>query len=38
MRILAQQGAIIGYLDKAWKYLWSLRKKMKHLPRFVLEE
>jgi hypothetical protein len=35
---LLQQGAIIGYLDKAWKYLWSLRKKMKHLPRAGFEE
>ncbi len=38
MRELLQQRAIVGYLDKAWKYLWSLRKKMNHLPRAGFEE
>ena len=37
MRELLQQGAIVGYLDEAWKYLWSLRMKMKHLPRAEFE-
>jgi hypothetical protein len=27
-----------GYLDEAWNYLWSRRKKMKHLPRADFEE
>jgi hypothetical protein len=35
MQELLQQGAIIGYLDEAWKYL---RMKMKHLPRAEFEE
>jgi hypothetical protein len=38
MQELLQQGTIIGYLDEAWKYLWSLRMKMKHLLRVEFEE
>ncbi len=35
---MEQQDAIIGYHDVGWKYLWSLRKKIKHLPRSNFEE
>jgi hypothetical protein len=38
MYAMEQQGAIFGYLDEAWKHLWSLRKKKKHLPRANFEE
>jgi hypothetical protein len=38
MHAMEQQGAAVGYLDEAWNYLWSLRKKMKHLPRENFEE
>jgi hypothetical protein len=29
---LQEEGKVIGYLDEAWNYLWSRRKKKKHLP------
>jgi hypothetical protein len=32
MRAMEQQGAIFGYLDEAWKYLWSLRGKNEASP------
>jgi hypothetical protein len=35
---LNEQGAIYSFEDKAWNYLWSKRKKMKHLPRAEFEE
>ncbi len=38
VRTLKDQGATIGFEDQAWKYLWSRRKKMKHLPRAPFEE
>ncbi len=38
IRTLTDQGATIGFEDEAWKYLWSRRKKMKHLPRAPFEE
>ena len=37
MWVLAEQGIIIGYLDEAWKYLWSLRKKWSTSQRQVLK-
>ncbi len=38
IRTLTDQGATIGFEDEAWKYLWSRREKMKHLPRAPFEE
>ena len=38
IRTLHEQGAIICYLDEKWFYLFSHRKKSKHLPRAEFEE
>jgi hypothetical protein len=35
---LREQGAIVCYLDEKWFYIFSRRKKSKHLPRADFEE
>ncbi len=37
MLILRDQGAIVCYLDEKWFYIFSCRKKSKHLPRADFE-